>query len=415
MNSMYQRAAERLTAETLEAFRITVINGPRQSGKTTIAQKIAAERGGRWLSMDDPTTLSAARTDPLTLIEDARFVVVDEIQRAGDPLLLSIKAAVDRNNQRGQFLLTGSSNFLTVPTLSDSLAGRVGLVDIWPLSQREIRARLGAPNLLDQLIDSSRAVRSLAPEPLPRAEYFELVCRGGFPEVQGLRRQQRGRWFQSYFKTIVDREIREVADVRQVDEMRQLLQLLMTLTAQELNLSRLSDLVHVSYGTARQYLSFLSTVFTVVEIPPYSRNLTARASRRSKVYAGDSAMAAAALGTDPASLSRPASPAAGPLLETFVAGEVLKLLGDSEIVWRLHHFRDRDGSEVDLVVEAPDGRVIGIEVKAAQSVTASDFAGLRLMQHRLGEAFAHGVVLYTGPRVLPFGDGLTALPISALW
>ena len=412
--TLYPRTAERSTVEALEVFRVAVLNGPRQSGKTTIAKRIADEGDGLWLSMDDPGTLAAARADPLTLIEGAEFVVIDEIQRAGDPLLLSIKAAVDQSNRRGQFLLTGSSNFLTVPTLSDSLAGRVGIIDIWPLSQREIRNRLDSPNLLDHLVGGAKEMRSLRPKPMRREEYFDCVCRGGYPEVQELQDRQRVRWFQSYLKTVVDREIRDLVDVRRVHEMNQFLQLLMTLSAQELNVSRLCDRVHISRETGRQYLALLSTVFAVFEVPPYSRNLTARASRRSKIHASDSAMAAAMLGTDTKSLSRPMATAAGPLLETFVAGEVMKLMADSEFTWGLYHYRDRDGAEVDLVGETSDGRTIGIEVKAAQSVDTRDFAGLRLMQQRL-DTFVGGVVLYTGTQVLPFGEGLTALPISALW
>lgn len=410
-------AIPRLLAPSVESAlreaRVVLVNGARQTGKTTLARRVAGAAGARFVSMDSPASLRAARDDPAGFLEGEGLLVIDEFQKAGESLLLAIKEEVDRNPSPGRFLLTGSTRFLTVPTLSESLAGRVDILDLWPLSQGEIRgARDSFP---DHLFGTVSRLRSLRPSTLSRKEYFEALCRGGFPEVQ--RRSAAGRrtWFASYLDTVTQKDVPEIARIRQARDLKRILRFLAANTAGELNVASLARDLGMPRTTVDGYLPLLETVYLSFQVPAWSRNLSAKVVKHPKVHVLDAGLAAHLLGVDPAGLSLPSSPAAGRLLETFVAGELARQRTWAREPFDLHHLRDRDGMEVDLVLARPDGRVAGVEVKAARSLGASDARSLAWMRDRLGPDFVQGVVLYTGEAVLPLGDRLTALPISALW
>ncbi len=390
-----------------------LVNGARQAGKTTLARRVAETARGRYVTMDNPATLRAARFDPAGFLEGRGLLVIDEFQKAGETLLLALKEEVDRLPSPGRFLLTGSTRFLTVPRLSDSLAGRVDILDLWPLSQGEIRGE--RETFPDLLFGPVGRLRSLRPEPLSRRETFETVCRGGFPEA--LRRSPAGRagWFASYVDTVTQRDVPEIARIRQARDLKRALRLLAAQTAGELNVASLARDLRMPRTTLDGYLPLLETVYLFFQVPAWSRNLSAKVARHPKVHLLDAGLAAHLLGVDPAGLSRPASPAAGRLLETFVAGELARQRTWAGQPFELHHFRDRDGKEVDSILEAPDGRVAGVEVKAARSLGESDARTLAWMRDRLGSDFIQGVVLYTGEEVLPLGDRITALPLAALW
>jgi predicted AAA+ superfamily ATPase len=204
---LIHRHAERILAESLNAFRVVVLHGPRQAGKTTLARLIAERQGAAYRTMDDDAERAAAGADPEGYIAATGTpLVIDEVQRVGEPLVLAVKATVDRDQRPGRFLLTGSSNFLTVPTISETLAGRADIVELWPLSQSELadsattfvdRAVAGAP---DSLLAHDT-------EPASRGDYLEILCQGGYPEVQRMGARPRRRWFTAYLRTVLDREI----------------------------------------------------------------------------------------------------------------------------------------------------------------------------------------------------------------
>ncbi len=393
--------------------RVVLVNGARQSGKTTLARRVAGTAGARFVSMDAPASLRAARDDPAGFLEGEGLLVIDEFQKAGESLLLAIKEEVDRRPSPGRFLLTGSTRFLTIPTLSESLAGRVDILDLWPLSQGEIRG--GRDSLPDHLFGPVSRLRSLRPAALSRREYFEALCRGGFPEAQRRSAAGRRNWFASYVDTVTQKDVPEIARIRQARDLKRVLRLLAANTAGELNVSSLARDLGMPRTTVDGYLPLLETVYLFFLVPAWSRNLSAKVVRHPKVHILDAGLAAHLLGVDSAGLSLPGCPATGRLLETFVAGELARQRTWSAVPFDLHHLRDRDGMEVDLVLARPDGRVAGVEVKAARSLGASDARSLAWMRDRLGTDFVQGVVLYTGEEVLPLGDRLTALPLSALW
>lgn len=397
----------------LREARIVLVNGARQAGKTTLARRVAESARGRYVTMDSPAVLRAARDDPSGFLEGEGLLVIDEFQKAGERLLLALKEQVDRRPSPGRFLLTGSTRFLTIPRLSESLAGRVDIFDLWPLSQGEIGGAHDAfPDLLSGPVPR---LRSLRPAPLSRREYFDAVCRGGFPEA--VRRSPAGRksWFASYVDTVTRRDVPEIARIRQEADLKRTLRFLAANTAGERNIASLARDLGIPRTTLDGYLPLLETVYLAFQVPAWSRNLSAKVARHPKVHILDAGLAAHLLGVDPAGLARPAAPAAGRLLETFVAGELARQRTWAEWSFELHHFRDRDGKEVDFVLEGTDGRVAAVEVKAARSLGESDARSLAWMRDRLGSDFIQGVVLYTGEAVLPLGDRVTALPLSALW
>lgn len=371
--------------------------------------------GGAFVTLDDADQRAAARDDPGGYLQAMpRPLFVDEVQRGGNEFVLAIKVAVDREQRRGAFVLSGSTRFLTVPTLSESLAGRAALIELWPFSVAE---RVGAPSMfLDRVFGEPGSLLHDPAAPLTRHEYLRVVRIGGFPEVVSLRSaRSRAIWFSSYLTTVTQREVLDIARIRHVELLPRLFRLLAALTAQELNVTALARDLGLDDVTVRGYLPVLETVFLLHRLPAWSRNLTARVKRRPKVHLTDTGLAAWLLEQSADTLARPGNPAAGALLETFVVNELAKLRATSELEVGMFHFQDRDGREVDCVLETPAGRVVGIEVKAAATVRGDDFRHLATLRDRIGPEFVAGIVFFTGERPLPFGDRLFALPISALW
>lgn len=412
---LYPRGIQPILFETVTARRVTILTGPRQSGKTTLAQRFIADLGhGTMRRLDDPAVLAAAKTDPVGFVATGTPpIVIDEIQHIGDPLVRAIKQRVDEDSTPGRYLLTGSANFLTTPTISESLAGRAAFLDVWPLSQGELR---GAPErFIDHVFGHSDAARVLPNSSLTRLDYLDLLCRGGYPEAVGLTPRMRRRWFGDYVKTIIEHDISEQFGLRKTAELHQLLRLLAARTANELAMAAIIEHADVERQTVYDHRAWLETAYLLHPIPAWSRNLTTRAKKREKVLIPDPGLAAWLLGKDPDALANPMDPATGQLIETFVATELLRQTAWAELDVSLWHWQDRDGGEVDLILEATDGRVIGIEVKASASPTSRWFRWLKQIRDKLGAQFVHGIVLYTGTETLPFGDRLTAAPISCMW
>lgn len=401
--------------EVAEYTRVVLINGPRQAGKTTLLQQLHAELGGWLRSLDVDVERASARADPEGYIMSApRPTFLDEVQCAGDPLILAIKTATDRDRRPRQFFLSGSTRFLTVPTLSESLAGRVAILDLWPLSVAE---RSGVrPEIIAQLFTEPQVVLGTEPAPVTRHEYLQLACAGGFPEVvQRPAGRARSRWFSDYLRTVTQRDVRELKRIEQTDRLPRFMRYLAAITAQELNVAEAARVIGVDAGTIRSDLALFETVYLVHRLPAWSRNLTAKIKKRSKIHVVDSGFAAWLRGQSADSLARPTAEGAGPIMETFVINELMKLRAATELEVDLYHFRDRDGREIDCILQTPDSRVVGVEVKASATVNVHDFRHLSFARDRLGDEFITGVLFYTGARALPFGDRLMALPINLLW
>ena len=425
MKRLVARHAISEIRQSLAEARVVVLNGPRQAGKTTLLrEQLHPEVGGTFVTLDDEAELDACLADPRSYLDRPRPLLIDEFQRAGDRLLLAVKAAVDEDPSPGGFVLTGSTRFLTVPTISESLAGRVHIVDLWPFTQGEAdELGGGSDTLLPRLFEGASLVRTLGEEKLPaRRDYLERVCRGGYPAARDLEAGARRRFFRNYLRTVTQRDVPEISHIRRVDELPRIMRLLAGVTAQEIKDTELAERLSIDRRTLRaNYLPLLHTVYLALELPPWSRNLVSRVSRHPKSHLVDSGLAAHLLGTDAERLSAPTAPGTGALVETFVVNELVRQASRfaDDLGLGLFHYRSHGGTEVDVVAEAEDGRVVGIEIKAAASVDLGDFSHLAAVRDRLDRlsdaGFVRGVVLYTGDRAHSFGDRLEALPIAALW
>jgi len=411
----YSRGIQSVLSQTVRTRRVTVLSGPRQAGKTTLAQQLVTGSGhGTMYRLDDPAVLAAAVADPMSFVTAGqRPVVIDEIQHAGDPLVRAIKHQVDQSPAPGQYLLTGSVNFLHTPTITESLAGRAAFLEIWPLTQGELTG--GPERFIDTAFTGRGALRDLPASPLTRIDYLERLCRGGYPEAVGLAPRMRSRWFADYVKTIIERDITEQFGLRKAAELHQLLRLFAARTSTELVMAGIVNDAPLEKQTVYDHRAWLEAAYLLRRIPAWSRNLTARAKKRDKAFITDPGLAAWLLGKGTAALSKPTDPAVGQLLETFVTTELLRQMAWADLETTLWHFQDRDGAEIDLVLEASDGRVLAIEVKASSSPTQRWFKWLAQLRDKLGQDFVHGIVLYTGTHTLSFGDRLTATPIDTLW
>jgi predicted AAA+ superfamily ATPase len=412
--SVVPRAAAARLQDYASAFRVVVVNGPRQAGKTTLLRQHGASYGGELRTLDDDEVLRVAHEDPITFASvGSRPLCIDEIQRGGDRLVRAVKIVVDQRWDPGQLLLTASTRFLTVPTLSESLAGRAGIIELWPLSMAE---RTGAAhNVVDELFGQGGPPRG--PSSWSRDQYLRAILDGGYPEVLRIQsRAARRSWYDSYVDTIVNRDVREFSRLHHAGAISRLLELIAARSGSPLVVADLArSLGGLSPETVRTYLSYLETVFLIAYARPWSTNLTSKVSRTPKAYVTDTGLAASLLQATEASLRPPGHAALGGLVETFVFTELTKAAALAEVPATIHHFRERDAREIDFVLEARDGRVVAIEVKASVSPPADAVRNLAWLRDRLGDRFVRGVLLHLGEHTLSHGDRITAAPLSALW
>jgi predicted AAA+ superfamily ATPase len=409
---MWARHAEANVRAALEDTRVVFLAGPRQCGKSTLAQALGASLGGRYLTLDDAAVFDQARADPMAFVAQARDerLIIDEAQRLPE-LFNAIKRDVDADPRPGRFLLTGSANFLALPRVSESLAGRVEVVPLATLSQGEIGG--GREGFIDALFDGPDP--ALGPSDLNRDGYLRRAVTGGYPEVVGRAGPgRRARWFGSYLTTLIQRDLRDIAAIDHTAAIPGLLRLLAARTAGLANVLDLSRDAGLANTTLSRYLAILEALYLLEPLRPWSANLTTRLARSPKLYLSDSGLTAYLTGATEERAARQPE-IAGPLLEAFVLGEVRRQASWNEGQPSVWFLRTQKGDGVDIVLEQRDGRVAGIEVKSAARLDRHDTRGLAFLRDRLGERFARGVVLYSGQQTLPAGDRLWAMPIDALW
>lgn len=406
------RGAAAKVLEALSDTPVVVVNGPRQAGKTTLVNSLRYPGSSRILTLDDAPTRDAAAADPRAFVEQpVDTLVIDEAQLEPS-LFRAIKASVDRDRRPGRFLLTGSSRLLAAPDMADSLVGRVEAIELWPFAERELTGTRST--FVDAVLNEPEALVASTPSATGGVELDERLLRGGFPEAVRRRPERRRPWFDGYVRTTIERVVTQIADLERLAVIPPMLRLCAARTATELNATDVAAELGIPARTASAYLAHLTTVFLLRLVPAWSTNISAKVVRRPKLFISDVGLATHLLGLTPAGIDRPTAPR-GPLIETLVATELQRQLSWAQTPASLWHYRDRSGVEVDLVLELPDGRIVGIEVKATSTPRAAHFRGLRFLADRLGDRFAFGVLLSAGPEPLAFGPRLAALPISALW
>jgi predicted AAA+ superfamily ATPase len=410
--ALVSRHLEAEVRAALSDTPVVLLNGARQTGKSTLAAQLV--RGGfdaGFVNLDDLDALGAARSDPAGfLVAHGDRLVIDEVQRAPE-LFIAIKASVDRSRRAGRFLLTGSAAVLLLPRISESLAGRMQVLTLWPLSQGEIAGR--REDFISTVFADRLPARSDAGE--ARTSVLDRALLGGYPEaVQRDRRQRRDLWFRSYVETILHRDVREIAEIERLTEMPRLLGLLAARAGAIVNMAEIARAAAVPHKTLTRYLSLLELIFIVRRIPSWAGELGRRAVRHPKLILSDTGLLASLLGVDRERFARDAA-LMGPLIENFVAMELMKQLGWTRTRCALHHYRTHAGAEVDLVLEKPDGQIVAIEVKTTSHVRPADFDAIRSLARERPRKFKRGIVLHMGANSVPFGENLVALPISSLW
>jgi hypothetical protein len=326
--------------------RVVMISGPRQSGKTTLAEKLASD-GMPFLTLDDQTALETARADPVGFIRGLDKAVIDEVQRAPE-LLLAIKRSADTDKRPGHFLV-------------------------------------------------QRVLSGGYPEALPRASW-----------------PRRQKWLLDYIKAVIERDVHDIAQIEHSRQLPRLLRVLAQHSSKLVNYSKIGSPLGIGHVTIQKYTGILEQLFLVKTLQPWYTNELKRLVKTPKLHFLDSGLLAAPRNTSPTRLGGDRIPL-GAILETFILAELLKLASWHDERIEFFHFRDRDDYEVDIVIEDPRGHVVGIEVKAAATVTATDFSGLRKLAEACGKRFVLGLVLYDHDTTVPFGEKLFALPIATLW
>jgi predicted AAA+ superfamily ATPase len=411
---MHTRHITPQLAEALSDTPVVVVNGARQSGKSTLVQAPGSFTGGarRYLTLDDAAVFNAAQSDPAGFINGlAGAVTVDEVQRV-PALFLAIKAAVDRQRQPGQFLLTGSADVMLLPGIADSLAGRMEVLSLWPLSCAEA-ADSALVNRAEVMFAADWS--ALKVPACERGELIQQLTAGGFPDARArASTRRREAWFDSYVQAVLQRDVRDLAQIEQLTEVPNLLRLLAARSASLLNFAELSRSAGLAQSTLKRYFALLEMLFLVVRLPPWERNASKRLVKAPKVFLPDTGLLGYLLGTTPESLASSAGLPGG-LVETFVLTELLKHVSFSQPRLSLWHYRTQNHIEVDFILENRQGHITGIEVKASATVDSRDFKGLRHLQETEPALFQQGIVLYTGRELVPFGKGLWAVPLSAWW
>jgi predicted AAA+ superfamily ATPase len=406
----YPRLAAGPLAEALEDSPVVLIHGPRQCGKTTLARAVCEPRGYRYITFDDDVARLAATDDPAGFVDGlpAR-VVLDEVQHV-PALFGALKRAVDRDRAPGRFVLTGSTNVLLLPTLADSLAGRMEIIRLHPLAQLELLRK--PPAFLGRLFGGGFPT---AQRPRLGPQLADRIVAGGYPAALARSSQaRRSRWYRDYVQAIVERDVRDLSRIHALRSLPQLMSLAASQTAHLLNVTELAAPFQLSRQTIRDHVTLLERVFLVEEIPPWHSNRLGRLVKTPKLHFGDTGLAATLLGVEAEGLWTDRA-LLGQLLETFMLQELQRQATGHPHPLRFHHFRDKDGAEVDIVIEQGPRAIAGVEVKASATVNESDLRGLRKLGRAAGMAFRRGVVLYDGETSASLGEHLVAVPIRSLW
>lgn len=406
---MIKRHAEARVLDALGDTRIVALVGPRQSGKTTLARKIATDRGMNFITLDDEQFRRFAIDDPAGFMRGLDQAVIDEVQRAPG-LILALKKTVDEDPRTGRFLITGSVDLFKGTISPDSLAGRVETIDLLPLSQAEIENR-APPRFLARAFDGDFP----ALEDTGRtSDLIERVLAGGYPEALTRSDPSRRRaWLTAYARALTTRDVTEISPILKTDALSRLLDHAAVASGQLVNLSELATPAGVDSKTVDRWLTLLEQMFVIRRVRAWHRNDLKRLVRAPKLHFIDPGLLAALRRIDREAIHAKRE-RFGPLLEGLVFSELAKQADMMPGQLLISHYRDKDKVEVDFVLERP-GNIVGVEVKAAATVKPEHFHGLKRLRDATGKAFTCGIILHDGERIQRTGDCFFAMPVSQLW
>jgi len=405
----FQRTLERFFRDAANQFPVMLVNGARQVGKTTFLQHLSTSNR-TYVTLDDPMVLALAREDPALFMQ--RFpspVLIDEIQYAPE-LLPYIKMEVDKDRTPGRFWLIGSQQFHLMRGVSESLAGRVGVVQLLGFSRREAVGIgedsvpfLPAPEEIKRRLQSGGALTLHA--------LFEIIWRGSFPALIASPNMDRNLFYSSYVQTYLQRDVRDLARVGDETAFLRLLRAAAARTGQLLNVTELARDADVAPNTAKNWLLILEASGIVYLLEPYFTNATKRLVKSPKLYFLDTGLCAYLTEwSSPKTLE--AGAMSGAILETWIFSEILKSWWHNGRRAPFYYYRDRDLKEIDLLIEQ-DGKLYPLEFKKTASPDKGDVQNFRLLE-KLGLPIGPGGVVCLAAQSLPLTNAALSVPVSAL-
>lgn len=405
----YERWQKDIVLKALKTRRIVLLNGPRQCGKTTLVRELASP-DIKYANLDDLITREKALVDPIAFVKhDGRTLIIDEIQRAPE-LIIAMKKEVDEDTRPGQYLLTGSANIWAMPTVQESLAGRIRKVRLRPLSQGEIRG--AQPTFLTHAFDQDFNYKF---RPEDKKALLALAAKGGFPEVLPLEGAERRQWYIDYVSALLERDLKEVALIHNHNAMSRLVEILAAWSSKYMDVTAISSGLSVKWETMNSYINVLEAMYLVDRIQAWYTTDYDRVAKKPKIFMADSGLMFSMLSWSLEQVTYQ-SDAVGKLIETFAYNELAAQAEAHAGAYKLFHYRDREKREIDFVIEREGGALLGVEVKAASVVRGTDFKHLNWFKEHIakGKPFV-GVVLYTGEHALRFGENMWAVPFGMLW
>lgn len=394
---------------------IVFVNGPRQSGKSTLVQKLAEyEFPANYISFDSITQMSAAKNAPYDFLTARKNpLIIDEVQMVPD-IFRPLKQLVDdirRKNKKqsnGQFLLTGSANIMALPELSKALVGRMSIKTLYPFSVSEVFDR--KEDFFKKLFK-----KNFQNIEIMKSNLNECINLATFPDISGKTEREYSEWFDAYLTTLLQRDVKMFSQVSKITILPNLLRVLAGRVGSLINIASISRDAGLNAVTGKEYQSILQAMFLTFTIPPWYRNIRKRLVKSSKGYLMDTLLLCYLQGWKLNDLKKNKPEIYGHVVENFVAVELIKLISFSDISAQLFHFRTSDNKEVDFILERSDGKSVAIEVKSSDLIKGSDFEGIKVFQKLTQKDFTCGIILYNGQRIVPFGKNLFAIPFHHLW
>lgn len=406
---MFKRWQTEKVKHLLSCRRGVNLTGARQVGKSTLTEMLNLSSARRW-SLDDDDICRAAASDAIGFVKrgQGETVIIDEIQKVPS-LLNAIKIVVDRDNSKGQYLLTGSANIRFAKMVKDSLAGRLGVVRLRQLAFAEMNGN--APDFLDVAFRRGFEGRDFTG--LGKRDVLRLAFMGGYPEARELAPADRQEWFKTYLDDLLTKDIQDITEIRKVDTLRKVATSLVAHSAQFIAVNELSAKAELAKVTLQNYIAALRALYLFDSVPAWAKSDYELIGKREKFFASDSALVANILGWDE-DVAYIDENQNGKLVETWVYNQ-LAAIAETGLDYSISHYRDSCKREIDFIVERADGAMLGIEVKSGSSLGAEDFKHLKWFAVNLArERSFTGIVLYSGEHTLRFGEGFYAVPLAAL-
>lgn len=406
---MYKRWQENGIKSALNTRRVVILSGSRQCGKTTTS-KAMTDRQSVYRTLDDYMLLQAAQNDPQGFIKLSKgTMIIDEVQRVPE-LITAIKKAVDENTRYGQYLITGSVNIQTLPTVRESLAGRVKKIRLRPLTQGEILKK--SPKFLQRL----KKQNFINNNSYDKEKISEMIFKGGFPEPMQMKSaQMRKSWYKDYIETIIEYDLHNISNIRRQDSLKELIKIIASFSSKFIDKSKITASLGIANQTLDSYLGVLENTYLVDKLSPWLKTDCERVNKQSKYFMTDTGFMASLLNWEADDMLLNADKS-GKIFKTFVYNELIAQIELKDDEYELYHYRDRERREIDFIIQDENNNIYGIEVKAGSSVTKDRFKHLTWFKNNLAKnKNFSGIVLYTGEQVVPFGNNLLAVPMNNLW